>query len=134
MILFWIIVILVAAGVLAWAAEPLSPALCRWIALVAALADFLITLGLWTRNTGTSSNTWFEELDWTWVPEFGVHFHLALDGLSLLLLMLTFVLGIVSVLASWTEITDAVGFFHLNLLWILAGIAGVFLAVDLFLF
>ena len=67
-------------------------------------------------------------------PEFGIHFHLALDGLSLLLLMLTFCLGIVSVVASWTEITNAVGFFHLNLLWILAGIAGVFLAVDLFLF
>ena len=65
---------------------------------------------------------------------FGIHFHLALDGLSLLLLMLTFLLGIMSVLASWTEIQEAVGFFHLNLLWVLAGIAGVFLAMDLFLF
>ena len=37
-------------------------------------------------------------------------------------------------LCSWTEITESVGFFHLNLLWILAGIAGVFLALDLFLF
>ena len=37
-------------------------------------------------------------------------------------------------LASWTEIQEAVGFFHLNLLWVLAGIAGVFLAMDLFLF
>jgi NADH-quinone oxidoreductase subunit M len=134
MILFWIIVILVAAGLLAWASASLSPALCRWIALLAVLADFFITLVLWTRNARAPSNTWFEELDWTWVPEFGVHFHLALDGLSLLLLMLTFALGIVSVLASWTEITDGVGFFHLNLLWILAGISGVFLAVDLFLF
>jgi NADH-quinone oxidoreductase subunit M len=134
MILFWIIVILVAAGLLAWASASLIPALCRWIALLAVLADFFITLVLWTRNARAPSNTWFEELDWTWVPDFGVHFHLALDGLSLLLLMLTFALGIVSVLASWTEITEAVGFFHLNLLWILAGIAGVFLAVDLFLF
>jgi NADH-quinone oxidoreductase subunit M len=57
-----------------------------------------------------------------------------MDGLSLLLLMLTFFLGIVSVLVSWTEIQDRAGFFHLNLLWILAGIAGVFLAIDLFLF
>jgi NADH-quinone oxidoreductase subunit M len=133
MILIGIIIILIAAGVLAWAAGHLSPALCRWIALLAVLTDFLITLVLWTRNASVPS-TWFEELDWTWVSEFGIHFHLALDGLSLLLLMLTFVLGIVSVLASWTEITDGVGFFHLNLLWILAGISGVFLAVDLFLF
>jgi NADH-quinone oxidoreductase subunit M len=120
--------------VLAWVAARVSPTLSRWIALLAVLADFLITLSLWTRNAGNPSSTWFEELDWPWVPDFGIHFHLALDGLSLLLLMLTFGLGIVSVVASWTEITDAVGFFHLNLLWILAGIAGVFLAVDLFLF
>src|ERR1017187_5483484 len=71
--------------------------------------------------------------DWALIPQFGIRFHLALDGLSLLLLMLTFFLGILSVLASWNEIIKAVGFFHLNLLWILAGIAGVFLAVNLFL-
>src|SRR5215813_4520924 len=134
MILFWIIIILIAAGLLAWAAAGLSPSLCRWIALLAVLTDFMITLILWVRNAGAPANTWFEQQDWAWVPEFGVHFHLALDGLSLLLVMLTFALGIVSILASWTEITDAVGFFHLNLLWILAGISGVFLAVDLFLF
>jgi NADH-quinone oxidoreductase subunit M len=134
MILFWIILILVAAGVLAWAAAAASPILSRWVALVAVLADFLFTLSLWIRHAGSTSNTWFEELDWAWVPDFGIQFHLAVDGLSLLLLALTFGLGIVSVVASWTEITDAVGFFHLNLLWILAGIAGVFLAVDLFLF
>ena len=57
-----------------------------------------------------------------------------MDGLSLLMLLLTFFLGIVSVLASWTEIRDRVGFFHFNLLWVLAGIIGVFLALDLFLF
>ncbi len=57
-----------------------------------------------------------------------------MDGLSLLLVLLTLFLGIVSVLASWTEITTSIGFFHLNLLWILAGILGVFLALDLFLF
>jgi NADH-quinone oxidoreductase subunit M len=134
MILLWIIVVLVAAGVLAWAAAGVSPALCRWIALIAVLADFVITILLWVRNTESASNGWFKELDWDWIPQFGIHFHLALDGLSLLLLALTFGLGLVSVVASWTEITNAVGFFHLNLLWILAGIAGVFLAVDLFLF
>jgi NADH-quinone oxidoreductase subunit M len=134
MILFWIIVILLAGGVLAWAAAVVSPTLSRWTALLVLLSDFVITLVLWIRNAGASSDTWFEQMDWAWVPDFGIHFHLAVDGLSLLLLMLTFVLGVVSVLASWTEITRSVGFFHLNLLWILAGVAGVFLAVDLFLF
>src|SRR5205085_3428855 len=69
-----------------------------------------------------------------WIPQFGISFHFAMDGLSLLLLALTMFLGIMSVLASWTDIEERVGFFHFNLLWVLAGITGVFLALDLFLF
>src|SRR5258708_5296075 len=68
------------------------------------------------------------------MPSFGVNFSLALDGLSLLMLLLTFFLGIFSVLISWNEIQERVGFFHFNLLWVLAGITGVFLTMDLFLF
>src|SRR5258708_15178926 len=68
------------------------------------------------------------------MPSFGVNFSLALDGLSLLMLLLTFFLGIFSVLISWNEIKERVGFFHFNLLWVLAGITGVFLTMDLFLF
>jgi NADH-quinone oxidoreductase subunit M len=69
-----------------------------------------------------------------WIPALGIRFHLAVDGLSLALLVLTFFLGIASVLCSWTEIRERIGFFHFNLLWILAGITGVFLSIDLFLF
>ena len=134
MILLWLIVIPLVAGLVSWAAARAGHAAARWIALAAALADFGITLGLWVETAGRPAHTWLEEVDWNWIPQFGIHFHLALDGLSLLMLMLTFFLGALSVLASWREITEAVGFFHLNLMWILAGIAGVFLAVDLFLF
>ena len=54
--------------------------------------------------------------------------------MSLVLVVLTLFLGILSVLCSWTEIRERVGFFHLNLMVILAGILGVFLSLDLFLF
>ncbi len=57
-----------------------------------------------------------------------------LDGLSLVLLLLTFFLGILSVLCSWNEISEKIGFYYFNLLWTLAGISGVFVAMDLFLF
>jgi NADH-quinone oxidoreductase subunit M len=138
MILIWLIAILLAAGFAAWVVARWSALAARWIALAATIADFVITLVVWLHHYGqlsllTQSN-WIEQLEWSWIPRFGIHFHLALDGLSLLLLMLTFLLGMVSVLVSWTEIQDGVGFFHLNLLWILAGITGVFLALDLFLF
>jgi NADH-quinone oxidoreductase subunit M len=134
MILLCLILIPLVAGVLAWAVAPWSASAARWIALLAVLGDFGLTLLLWISNSHGGFTTWFAQDDWAWIPQFGIRFHLALDGLSLLLLMLTFFLGALSVLASWSEITRAVGFFHLNLLWILAGIAGVFLAVNLFLF
>ena len=50
------------------------------------------------------------------------------------MICLTGLLGVLSVLCSWNEIQNRVGFFHLNLMWILGGVVGVFLAVDLFLF
>lgn len=138
MILLWLMVILLIAGVLAWAAAHWSRSLARWIALGAVTLDFALSLWLWARHFHqvdlVPHSSWLEQINWSWIPSWGVRFHLAMDGLSLLLLLLTFFLGIVSVLASWREIQDEVGFFHLNLLWVLAGIAGVFLAVDLFLF
>ncbi len=138
MILAWLIAILLAAGVLAWVAARWSPAAARWIALVACCADLALGLGVWLRHLGyvrlLAPNGWIEQVDVPWIAHFGIRFHLALDGLSLLLVMLTFFLGAISVLASWKEIQHDVGFFHFNLMWILAGITGVFLALDLFLF
>lgn len=138
MILFWLIVILLVSGVAAWLAARWSTEAPRWIALAAVCIDFALGLDLWIRNFTQvhliAPQSWLEQIDWAWIPQFGIHFHLAMDGLSLLLVMLTFFLGIMSVLCSWTEIRGGIGFFHFNLMWLLAGIVGVFLAVDLFLF
>ena len=75
-----------------------------------------------------------DDMNVPWIPRFGIRFHLAADGLSLVLIVLTNFLGIVAVACSWTEITDRTGFFYFNLMWVLAGIIGVFTALDLFLF
>ncbi|MGL5800685.1 MAG: NADH-quinone oxidoreductase subunit M, partial [Plesiomonas sp.] len=77
---------------------------------------------------------WQVEYQLPWIPRFGISLHLALDGLSLLMVILTGLLGVLAVLCSWKEIQRHLGFFHLNLLWILGGVIGVFLSVDLFLF
>ena len=138
MILFWLIAVLLLGGVLAAITARWNSALTRSVALVATLIDLGLVLFLWVRHAGhitlLSSTAWLEQVNWTWIAQLGIHFHLAVDGLSLLLLALTFFIGALSILASWTEITENIGFFHLNALWALAGIAGVFLAVDLFLF
>ncbi len=136
MILVWIIIILMAGGVIAGAASKLSASLSRWISLVAILIDFVLTIGIWLQQdiATQSSSSWILDFSVPWIPSFGITFHLAMDGLSLLMLMLTFFLGLLAVLTSWNEIQYRVGFFHFNLLWVIAGITGVFLTMDLFLF
>jgi NADH-quinone oxidoreductase subunit M len=134
MILVSVVGILLIGGVLAGLAGRWSERLARWISLVAIGIDLVLAGIVWVGKASSATGRWLDEVDWGWVPGLGIHFHLAVDGLSLLMLALTLFLGIVAVLASWTEIQEKVGFFHFNLMWVLAGIAGVFLAIDLFLF
>ena len=134
MMLLWLIIVLIAGGLLARLAARWSVLLCRCISLAAVLIDLGIALYLMTDGFNGGMNAWFEQLDWNWIPELGIHFHLAMDGLSLLLVLLALFLGLISVVISWRAVPKALGFYHLNLLWILAGIIGVFLSLDLFLF
>jgi NADH-quinone oxidoreductase subunit M len=137
MIALWIVAIPVVGGLLAWAAGKASPLAARLISAAALAGDFGLVIYAWIAAAGRAAagaGTWISEVDWGWIPRFGIRFHLGLDGLSLVLVALTMFLGFLAVLASWTGITQRVGFFHFNLLFVLAGIAGVFLAVDFFLF
>ncbi|MDE2239348.1 MAG: NADH-quinone oxidoreductase subunit M [Rhodospirillales bacterium] len=144
MILLWLLFIPAVGGVLAWAAGARHPDWPRWIALFVLIIDLLVALPL--LSTATSSTiisssvispgqtAWIASFDRPWIPQLGISFELNLDGLSLVLILLTIVLGLASVIISWTEIRDRVGLFHANLLWSVTGVIGVFLALDLFLF
>ena len=135
--LIWMIIILMAGGLLAWFTARHSELLSRVISLTAVFIGFLLTLYIWitkASNLDFTATEWLTEVSMQWIPRFGISFHLAMDGLSLVLVMLTMFLGLVSVAVSWKEIQHRTGFFHFNILWVLAGITGVFLAMDLFLF
>ncbi|HSK11383.1 MAG TPA: NADH-quinone oxidoreductase subunit M, partial [Vicinamibacterales bacterium] len=141
MILVLLILVLLVGAVAAWLAERVSPTWPRIIALAALAIDLGMGAAIWAAHapgaalpTPLGPGPWLVEFNAAWLPSIGARFHLAVDGLSLPLVVLTFFLGMVSVLASWTEIRDRVGFFHFNLLAVLAGVLVVFLAVDLFLF
>jgi NADH-quinone oxidoreductase subunit M len=123
-----------AGGILAWIAGKLNPLVSRIISLIAIITDFFIVMVLFFQQGAYDQKEWMIEFMASWIPGFGIGIHLALDGLSLLMLILTFFIGILAVLISWKEITVNTGFFHFNILWILSGIAGVFLSIDLFLF
>ena len=138
MILLWLILIPTVAGLLSWLSERWSTRLPRWISLLAPTLTLALVLILWGQHLGqvrpSQTSQWLVELNRAWIPQLGISFHLGMDGLSLLLVMLTAFLGILAVVSSWTEIQERIGFFYLNLMWVLAGIIGVFLALDLFLF
>ena len=138
MILTFLLVILLVGGLLAWGLGWTHPAWTRWIALAALALDLVLSLGLWLLQPGAGTlagpQRWLVEVQWPWIPQFGISVHLAMDGLSLLLVLLTCFLGFLAVLASWSEVQERVGLFHANVLWVLAGVVGVFLALDLFLF
>jgi NADH-quinone oxidoreductase subunit M len=110
--------------------------LCRVLALiitgaelaVAALLFYVHSLGL------VSSGRWFLYLDAPWITRFGIRFSLGMDGISLLLVTLSALLFFISVIVSWREVRERVALFHSMLLLMEAGVIGVFLATDLFLF
>ena len=135
MILTLLILIPIVGGLLALAAARWSALASRWVALLAGLVNLGITLALWARfPVEMGPGATFLEIDVPWVPQWGLSYYLALDGLSLLLVLLTTLLTVISVACSWREITERVGQFHLVLLALSAAILGTFMAFDLLLF
>lgn len=134
MILSWIIFIPAIGGVLAWVVSRRNVNAARWVALLACVVDFALALSLWAQYKATPVGALIREQAVPWVPRFGISYHLGMDGLSLLLVLLTGLLGIMAVASSWREIQVRVGGFLFSLMFLLSGILGVFLAFDLFLF
>jgi NADH-quinone oxidoreductase subunit M len=138
-ILIWLILVPFIGGYLCWQGERFSRTLPRWIALISMGGVLVVSLWLWSSGqfalTPPAGAPQFAlEYKARWVDSFGISFHLGMDGLALLLVVLTNLLGLMAVACSWREIDRYVGFFYLNLLWNLGGVVGVFLALDLFLF
>jgi NADH-quinone oxidoreductase subunit M len=142
MILALLVLVPLAAGLLAWPVGLRRGLPARVIALAGTLVDLGLVILLWARFPGAAGRAaaaplaerWLEQLDVRWIPELGMRIHLAVDGLSLLMVSLTALLGVVAVAVSWKGIGERVGLFHFQVLFALAGIMGVFLALDLFLF
>jgi NADH-quinone oxidoreductase subunit M len=133
-----------AGGLLCWQLQQRFGAeQARYVALATMALTLALAAGLWLTgdysqtllpSAGHLSGDWVQQLSVPWIPRLGIRFSLGLDGLSLLLVTLTALLGVLSVACSWKEIQTDAGFFYMNVLWNLGGVIGVFLATDLFLF
>ncbi len=108
------------------------PARAKHVALGAMLVEFALSLPLWWRFVPTGGMQFVADVPW--VPAWGIHFAVGLDGISLLLVLLTTFLMPLSVLGSYAYITNRERAYYALLQILATGMVGVFVATDLFLF
>jgi len=104
----------------------------RWVANVWMFIGFLLSLPLvcWFKRSGDME---FSE-QYAWIPSIGATYHVGIDGISLLLIMLTTLLGFICVLCSWSAIHERVKEYYAFFLLLQCGMLGVFMSLDIFLF
>jgi NADH-quinone oxidoreductase subunit M len=110
-----------------------SKDLIRLWANFVTFAGFLISLPLASRFQAGKPGFQFEE-SFDWIPSLGAHYHIGIDGISLLLIMLTTLMGFIAVLCSWSAIQDRVKEYYAMFLLLQVGMLGVFMSLDFFLF
>jgi len=100
---------------------------------LAAVAGFLVSLPLAARfDSSLGGFQMVEKADW--IPSLGVKYHVGIDGISLLLIMLTTLVGWLAILSSWSAVTDRLKQYYAMFLLLQTGMIGVFCALDFFLF
>ena len=105
----------------------------RWSALGVSLATFAVSLPVWIGFDGDNADMQFEEA-LAWMPGLGVGYHLGVDGISVLLVLLTTFLMPIALASAWHAIEDRTKEFVIAMLLLETGMVGVFVSLDLFLF
>ncbi len=105
----------------------------KWIALVTVLVNFAFSIALFAGFRGDTANMQFVER-MPWIPQLGIAWYVGVDGLSLLLVLLTTFLMVIAIGGSWNAITDRVKEYNVLFLILESCVIGVFVSLDLFLF
>jgi NADH-quinone oxidoreductase subunit M len=132
------VIFLPAAGALAVALlgglEPRNERRLRHAALGFSVVTFLVSALLWLKFDPAQPEMQFREGPSAWVRDWGIAYHVGVDGISVLLVLLTTFLTPLCLLAAWTQIETRVRDFLIAMLLLETGMVGVFCALDLFLF
>src|SRR3954464_7039650 len=105
----------------------------RWIANATALVGFIISVPLWFWYNPQGPEFQFQER-LPWIPSIGAEYFIGVDGLSVLLILLTTMMGFIAILSSWNAITERVKEYYIFLLVLQSGMLGAFMALDFMLF
>jgi NADH-quinone oxidoreductase subunit M len=105
----------------------------RVTTLVTTLIDFLLSVPLYFDFNGATAAFQFVE-GYEWIPSIGASYHVGVDGLSLLMVLLTTFLSPLVILSSWNDIRKSLKGYLISMLLLETGMVGVFCALDLMLF
>ena len=112
----------------------------RWVANLFSLAGLAVSIPLvpmfWSlvKSGDPARFKFIEGAPLNWIPSIGSGYYLGIDGISFLLIMLTTLLGWISILSSWNAIQERVKEYYVWFLVLQTGMLGVFMALDFFLF
>ena len=139
----WILPVLlllpVVGGALVWAHGAVAgqgdgaSMTARRITLAVLVLECVLSLGLWWSLDRANAN-WQAIFDAPWIESWGVRFTLGIDGLSVMMVLLTTFLMPLAILGGWTSVKRKVHAYHALMLLLTSGMLGVFVAKDLFLF
>jgi NADH-quinone oxidoreductase subunit M len=105
----------------------------RMVAFATLLIEFLVSIGLWWTFDPANAG-WQASVDAQWIPMWGIRFTLGIDGIALMMILLTTLIMPLCVLGSWTSIKRKVNSYFALMMILTSGMLGVFMARDLFLF
>jgi len=105
----------------------------KGVSLIIAFITMFISFGIYYMFDTMGNGMQFE-INKNWIMSMGINYHVGIDGISLLLIILTTILTVLCVMSSWKSITVNVKGYYISMLILSTGMIGVFCALDLFLF
>jgi len=108
--------------------------LIKWWANFIGLSGFVISLPVWLWFDFDNSDKMQFVVNKTWIQSLGANFHVGIDGITMLLVMLTTLIGPLAILSSWDAIQVRVKEYYAFILMLQAGMLGVFISLDFFMF
>ncbi len=127
--------VLLATGIAArmLGARGLPDSIWRAAGFASSLVTFVISIGLFTGFDPTETDYQFVQ-HVPWIADYGIHYYVGIDGISLLLVLLTTFLMPITLLASWHDITKSMKSYVFFMLFLETGMLGAFVSLNLFLF
>ena len=105
----------------------------RHLSMAFSLAAFAVSIGILAEFRENFSGIQFIEKA-AWIPQFGISYHVGLDGISLPLILLTTFLTPIALFFSWQDVDRRIRLYYMSVLFLETGMLGVFVALDFFLF